>query len=149
MDKITIKNLKLFAYHGVNSEEKENGQNFFLDIDYYINMQRACQSDDLNDTVSYAKVVKTARAAFTSDKFDLKSDNSYSSSFELDTSHLAPGEYQLQIVAFEPNNIGNQIRHDYVAHAVTIEIFSENQLHNFSWSSKAWGDYVIPPLLNI
>jgi dihydroneopterin aldolase len=71
MDKITIKNLKLFAYHGVNPEEKENGQNFYLDIDYYINMQRACQSDDLNDTVSYAKVVKTVKAAFTKEKFDL------------------------------------------------------------------------------
>ncbi|MBQ8077343.1 MAG: dihydroneopterin aldolase, partial [Eubacterium sp.] len=33
MDKITIKDLKLFAYHGVNPEEKESGQNFFIDID--------------------------------------------------------------------------------------------------------------------
>ena len=71
MDKITIKNLKLFAYHGVNPEEKENGQSFYLDIDYYINMQRACQSDCLDDTVSYAKVVKTVRAAFCEKSYDL------------------------------------------------------------------------------
>ena len=71
MDKITIKNLKLFAYHGVNPEEKENGQNFFIDLDYYLNMQNACRSDSLYDTVSYAAVVKTVRKAFTAESFDL------------------------------------------------------------------------------
>ena len=71
MDKITIKNLKLFAYHGVNPEEKENGQNFYIDLDYYLNMQRACENDNLDDTVSYAKVVKTVNRAFTAQSFDL------------------------------------------------------------------------------
>lgn len=71
MDKISIKGLKLFAYHGVNPEEKENGQSFVLDIDYYVNIARACQSDCLDDTVSYAKVVKTVRRAFTEQKYDL------------------------------------------------------------------------------
>ena len=71
MDKITIKNLKLFAYHGVNPEEKENGQNFFIDLDYYLDMENACHSDNLDDTVSYAKVVKTARRVFTAQSFDL------------------------------------------------------------------------------
>ncbi len=71
MDKITIKNLKLFAYHGVNPEEKENGQNFVLDIDYYLNITRACYNDELDDTVSYAKVVKVVRSAFLQEKYDL------------------------------------------------------------------------------
>ena len=71
MDKITIKNLKLFAYHGVNPEEKENGQNFFIDINYYVDIDKACESDSIEDTVSYAKVVKTVRAAFTKEKYDL------------------------------------------------------------------------------
>lgn len=71
MDKISIKGLKLFAYHGVNSEEKENGQNFVLDIDYYVNIAKACHNDCIDDTVSYAKVVKVVRAAFTAEKYDL------------------------------------------------------------------------------
>ena len=37
MDKISIKGLRLFAYHGVNPEEKENGQTFVIDMDYYVN----------------------------------------------------------------------------------------------------------------
>ena len=71
MDKITIKGLRLFAYHGVNPEEKENGQPFELDIEYRLPLEKACQSDDLNDTVSYAAVVKCVRAAFLAEKYDL------------------------------------------------------------------------------
>lgn len=72
MDKITIKNLKLFAYHGVNPEEKENGQEFYIDVDYYVvGLAKACRTDNIDDTVSYAKVVKTIRRAFTGAKYDL------------------------------------------------------------------------------
>ncbi len=71
MDKITVKNLKLFAYHGVNPEEKENGQTFFIDLDYYLDLSKACESDDLNDTVSYAKAVKVIRRVFTEERYDL------------------------------------------------------------------------------
>ncbi len=71
MDKISIKNLKLFAFHGVNPEEKENGQDFFLDVDYYVNITKACYSDRLEDTISYAAVVKTIRRVFTAQKYDL------------------------------------------------------------------------------
>lgn len=71
MDKISIKGLKLFAYHGVNPEEKENGQNFVIDLDYYVNINKACQMDSLDDTVSYAKVVKTICRVFTAEKYDL------------------------------------------------------------------------------
>lgn len=71
MDKITIKNLELFAYHGVNPEEKEEGQTFFIDVDYYLSLAKACHTDNIDDTVSYAKVVKTIRSAFTGEKYDL------------------------------------------------------------------------------
>ncbi len=71
MDKITIKNLKLFAYHGVNPEEKENGQNFFIDLDYYLDLETPCESDNVEDTVSYAKAVKIIRKVFTEKSYDL------------------------------------------------------------------------------
>ena len=44
MDKILIRDLKIFAYHGVNEEEKVNGQNFIFDIDLSVNMIKACYS---------------------------------------------------------------------------------------------------------
>ena len=71
MDKISIKGLRLFAYHGVNPEEKRDGQEFIIDLDYYVDITKACHLDDLSDTVSYAKVVKTVRRVFTAKKYDL------------------------------------------------------------------------------
>lgn len=71
MDKIIIKGLKLYAYHGVNPEEKEEGQIFIIDLISSINIDKPCQTDCVDDTVSYAKVIKTVRRVFTAEKFDL------------------------------------------------------------------------------
>ena len=71
MEKIIIKGLKLFAYHGVNPEEKVDGQNFMLDITATLNADRAKQTDNVDDTVSYAKILKTARAVFCEKSYDL------------------------------------------------------------------------------
>ncbi len=71
MDKIIVKGLKLFAYHGVNPEEKIDGQNFILDITATIDATKAKISDNVDDTVSYAKIIKTTRAVFTEKSYDL------------------------------------------------------------------------------
>lgn len=71
MDKILISGLKVFAYHGVNPEEKRDGQNFILDISAGVDLSKACRSDRLEDTVSYAKIIKTALRAMTESSCDL------------------------------------------------------------------------------
>lgn len=71
MDKILVRNLKIFAYHGVNPEEKEDGQNFVFDIDAYVDISIPCVSDNVEDTVSYAKIIKETVRIFTSQKDDL------------------------------------------------------------------------------
>lgn len=71
MDKIIIKGLKVFAYHGVNPEEKADGQNFMADIIAYCSLDKAGRADDLNDTVSYAKILKMAVRVMTEKKYDL------------------------------------------------------------------------------
>lgn len=71
MDKIIIKGLKVFAYHGVNPEEKVNGQNFVLDITAYKNLKKAGNTDNIDDTASYAKILKTAVKVLNEDKYDL------------------------------------------------------------------------------
>lgn len=71
MDKIIVKNLKIFAYHGVNSDEKKNGQNFVFDITAYLDLSQPCKSDDVNDTVSYAKIIKSVTRIAASEKNDL------------------------------------------------------------------------------
>lgn len=71
MGKIMVKGLKVFAYHGVNPEEREFGQFFILDIEALADLKVACMTDSLEDTVSYAKMIKSAAAAMTSEKNNL------------------------------------------------------------------------------
>ena len=71
MEKIIIKGLRLKAYHGVNPEEKIDGQMFELDITALIDAKSANVSDELDDTVSYAKIIKTVRAVFTAESYNL------------------------------------------------------------------------------
>ena len=71
MDKILVRNLKIFAYHGVNPEEKVDGQNFVFDIDAYVDISVPCVTDNVEDTVSYAKIIKETVKIFTSQKDDL------------------------------------------------------------------------------
>ena len=65
MERIYITGMELHAFHGVNREEREHGQVFLLDLVLEADLSRACRSDDLDDTVNYARVIKTAAAAFT------------------------------------------------------------------------------------
>lgn len=71
MDKIIINGLKIFGYHGVNSEEKKEGQNFILDVTILKDLKKPGITDDLNDTVSYSKVIKTISKVFNEEKYDL------------------------------------------------------------------------------
>ena len=71
MEKIIIKGLRLKAFHGVNPEEKVNGQMFELDVTSLIDAESANASDELEDTVSYAKIIKTVRAVFTAESYNL------------------------------------------------------------------------------
>lgn len=71
MDKIIIKGLKIYAYHGVNPEEKIEGQNFIFDIICDADLSEPCHSDSVDDTVSYAQIIKCVRRIFTAEKYDL------------------------------------------------------------------------------
>ena len=61
----------MFAYHGVNPEEKRDGQNFILDITADVDLSRPCRTDNVEDTVSYAKVMKTAIRVMNEASYDL------------------------------------------------------------------------------
>ncbi|MDQ5984049.1 MAG: Dihydroneopterin aldolase [Eubacteriales bacterium SKADARSKE-1] len=71
MDKIIIKSLKIFSYHGVNPEEKENGQDFFLDVVLYRDLKKPGKTDSIDDTISYSKAIKTIKKAMAESSYDL------------------------------------------------------------------------------
>lgn len=71
METIYIKGLEIFAYHGVNPEEKTEGQLFILDIKLKADLSAARESGVLSDTINYAAVRKAVNRVFTAEKHDL------------------------------------------------------------------------------
>ncbi len=56
MGKILINQVRCYAYHGVLPEEALTGTEFLTDIALTLDLSKAGNSDDLNDTVNYAAI---------------------------------------------------------------------------------------------
>lgn len=54
--KILLENLKIYAYHGVLPEENIIGTYYILNIELHTDLWKASETDDLQDTISYAEI---------------------------------------------------------------------------------------------
>lgn len=70
-DKILLKEIELFAYHGVLPEEKVLGQIFILSVDMNVDLRRAGRNDDIDETVNYAELAKDVAKFFCERSFNL------------------------------------------------------------------------------
>ena len=71
MDQLIIKNLELFAYHGVNQEEKNMGQKFILDAIIDLDLSIAGDNDNIDSALNYAKLCHELQNIFTNSTHDL------------------------------------------------------------------------------
>ena len=62
VDEVFLEGLRFYAYHGVNPEEKAQGQRFTVDVALRTDLRPAGESDDLSQTVSYSAVYKRVKA---------------------------------------------------------------------------------------
>lgn len=58
MSKIFLEDVKIYAYHGVLPEENIIGTYYILNTEIHTDLWDAAESDDLNDTISYADINK-------------------------------------------------------------------------------------------
>ena len=71
MDKIIVKDLEIYAFHGVNQQEKDLGQKFLVSLELYLDLKEAGESDNLNKTISYATVCSDISKEFEKNKYNL------------------------------------------------------------------------------
>ncbi len=71
MDQIEIKDLEVYAYHGVFQEEKEKGQPFYVTAVLHTDLCPAGEADDLTLSTHYGEVALTLKSAMESQSFDL------------------------------------------------------------------------------
>jgi dihydroneopterin aldolase len=68
--KIKIKGLRVYAHHGVFDFERQNGQDFYIDVTVWVT-GKSTLTDDLNHTVHYGDLAKALVEAAKSQPVDL------------------------------------------------------------------------------
>lgn len=58
-DKLVLKGLSFYGFHGVLKEERTLGQKFFVDIDAWMDLKPAGKSDNLSDSFSYVELYRS------------------------------------------------------------------------------------------
>ena len=70
-DRISIMGITAVGHHGVFDYEKENGQEFIVDVDLELSVVDAAQSDDLAMRVDYGVVAQQVHECITGPSVDL------------------------------------------------------------------------------
>jgi dihydroneopterin aldolase len=70
-DELTLTGLRATAHHGVFAHERENGQEFVVDVSVWLDSRAAAASDDLAETVNYGTLAQEVLAAVERDPVDL------------------------------------------------------------------------------
>lgn len=70
-DKITLKGMRFYGYHGVNPEEKELGQTYLVDVEANSDLRLAGETDSLENTVSYTHIYRAVRSVIEGDSRNL------------------------------------------------------------------------------
>ena len=71
MDKLYIKDLEVFAYHGVFPEEKSLGQKFLISVTLNLDMREAAITGDLTKSVHYGELAHALEKEFQKESYDL------------------------------------------------------------------------------
>lgn len=71
MDTIFLSEVKVQTKLGVPEWERMTPQTIILDIEIGYDLSRACQSDDVNDTIDYGAVVSRVRETLQENSFQL------------------------------------------------------------------------------
>lgn len=83
MNKITVKNLKLNACHGVHDFEKVQMQRFVISADLYLDFYEAAKEDDVSKTVSYSDACRVLSDVVTGNVFNLIEKLAYECAYAL------------------------------------------------------------------
>lgn len=69
--RIIVSGLQVFAYHGCTPQEKERGQNFYLDLELEYDWGQAVKGDDLAAAVDYHRLVSEVYEIAAAERYDL------------------------------------------------------------------------------
>lgn len=70
-DRISLKGIWGFGYHGFFEHEAKSGQDFFVDLDITLDLSKASTTDDLADTIDYGALTDLVVEEITGERVQL------------------------------------------------------------------------------
>ena len=70
-DRIILKDLGFYGYHGVFAEEAKLGQRFFIDLELGTDLTAPAQTDRLSAGISYADIYDVVKGSFEGQRMKL------------------------------------------------------------------------------
>ena len=71
LDQIAVEGIRVSGFHGVNANEREDGQLFFADVVAHVNTRAAGGNDDLTRTINYSDLADKAAEVLAGSPFKL------------------------------------------------------------------------------
>ena len=71
MDKIIMDSMEFWGFHGVFPEEQLKGQPFIVDVTLWLDLEKAGNTDDLQETVHYGELYDKIKYIVEQKRFDL------------------------------------------------------------------------------
>lgn len=71
LDEIVLTGLTVFGRHGVYAHEREEGQEFVIDLRLQLSLEQAATSDDVADTVHYGELAERVAAVVSGEPVNL------------------------------------------------------------------------------
>ena len=71
MDKIILKNMAFYGYHGNLESEKAQGQRFYVDVEIKTDLTKPGQTDALEDSINYVEVYDMVASIMTGESCNL------------------------------------------------------------------------------
>lgn len=71
MDKIIMKNMMFYGFHGAMEEENTLGQRFHIDAILYADLKKAGQTDELTNTLHYGLIFEKIKFVVEKEQYRL------------------------------------------------------------------------------
>lgn len=70
-DRVEVRGVELLVFCGVLPEEQARRQPFLFDLDLYLDLTKASETDDLGDTANYGHIIDVLAGKLAEDRFQL------------------------------------------------------------------------------
>ena len=71
MGTIRLHNMTFYGFHGVSAAERQTGRRFEVDVELSLDLDKAAETDKLQNTISYTEVYNTVQDLVMQNRFAL------------------------------------------------------------------------------